>query len=95
MSAHNKTNFLIHSTELPEIVKDLVREAVREIKLESGDPDASMTTREAAAFLKVHPNQMRMYREAGLPAYKQGKEYTFKRGDILAWREKFKTERAA
>ena len=86
-----KTSFLIHDTELPGIVTELVREAVREIKLEHQDPDQSMTTKEAAEFLRVHPNQIRIYREAGLPSFRQGKEYTYRRHDLIEWREKFRT----
>jgi len=51
------------------------------------DPDRSMTTDEAAAFLRVHKTSLLRYVTAGtLRAHRIGKSFTFTRADLINFR---------
>lgn len=52
------------------------------------DPDRSMTTDEAAAFLRVHKTSLLRHVNAGtLRAHRIGKSFTFTRADLMAFRD--------
>jgi hypothetical protein len=56
------------------------------------DPDSSLTTEEAGRFLRVSSATILRYQRAGLPFYK-AKDHgmTFRRRDLIDWREQFRT----
>jgi hypothetical protein len=69
------------------IALDRIAEALEN----QADPDASLTTEEAARFLKVSSASIRRYRDQGLP-YFQIKDHgiRFIRRDLIYWRERYK-----
>jgi len=57
------------------------------------DPDASLTTEEAAKFLKVDTQEVLRYVKLGLPHYEgMGKGFRFVRKDLIEWREKYRNK---
>lgn len=85
-SAHQLKPF-----ELYPVLREL-SDAVRELKesiksLSSPDQFQSLTRREAAALLKVHPQEISRYEILGLPFYRMGKGHRYIRHEILSFRE--------
>jgi len=71
--------------ELSVAIKDLRKVIVAK------DPDRSLTVEEAAEFLKVHPQQIRIETRIGsLPATRIGKRYTYTVADLVNFRERRK-----
>jgi len=57
------------------------------------DPDRSMTTEEAAEFLRIHKTSLLRYAQAGsIPFHQLGKTYTFTRADLIAFRDAYRTD---
>lgn len=55
------------------------------------DPGKIMTTEEVAEFCSVSRREVLRWKESGLPCYAMGKGFRFKREDVEAFRERFKT----
>ena len=55
------------------------------------DLDESLTSEEAANFLKVHKGKLLRYVKFGLPYFRMGKGFRFVRRDLIEFREKFRT----
>ena len=71
-----------------EQLRLLLREAVNEVLAARNDGGSSevLTRDEAAALLKVHPAVVTRYvRTRGLPGRKIGRDWRFKRAEVLAW----------
>ena len=58
--------------------------------------DEIMTTKELMAFLKMSRTKVwGLVRSAGLPAFKLGGDYRYRRSEVLVWLERFRTENSA
>ena len=63
-------------------------------RLDRKDPDleSSMTTDEAADFLKIHKTSLLRYAQGGtIPYHRIGKSFTFCRSDLIRFREGHRT----
>ena len=67
-------------------LRALVREAVRDEVSRTTEESEILTRDDAAALLQVHPVMVTRYvRKEGLPAIPLGREWRFRRSEILAW----------
>jgi len=54
------------------------------------NPDRSLTTKEAAAFLGIHPKELLRYANSGLPHIENmGRGWRFLKKDLIEFRDKF------
>lgn len=69
--------------------RSLVREVIRgELASLAGEAHDVMTRDEAAAMLKVHPKVLVTYvKRFNLPAKRLGREWRFRRSELLRWLE--------
>ena len=71
-------------TELRLLIRDAVREEMA--KLDGTGFDPVLTRLEAAAILKCHPDVVtKRAKSGGLPGFKMGREWRFRRSEIEAW----------
>ena len=85
----------------PFALFSLMRELTNEIRslrdsveaLESHDPGESLTRRQAAALLKVHPQQLARFEMLGLPYYCAGKGHSYVRHELLSFRDNLRSDR--
>jgi excisionase family DNA binding protein len=62
-----------------------LREAFTLSERETLEPEI-LTLKQAAALLKVNTHQIpKLIRREGLPAYRLGKQWRFRRSELLAW----------
>jgi len=55
------------------------------------DGERSLTTEEAAAFLRVHKQEILRYTKSGLPFYEDmGRGFKFLKRDLIAFRENYR-----
>jgi len=67
-----------------------IKEMLLDLNSRRADYEESLTSKEAAAFLKVNRQRLLIFIKLGLPYYDIGKGYTFKRIDLIQFREKFR-----
>jgi hypothetical protein len=78
-------NLCLEFCELRDEIKKL-RQAIAGM-----DNDRSYNVEEAAAFLMVHPQQVRIETRIGaLPSTRIGKRYTYTKADLISFRERRK-----
>lgn len=61
-------------------IKDL-KKAITELRQSLG-PDSMLTTQEAAEYMRVHPQEILRWSAVGLPHYKIGKGFRFRKDDL-------------
>ena len=66
--------------------------ALREQLRYHDHPEPMLTTKEAAEYLKVHPQEILRWVKCGLPYYETGRGWKFRRGEIDKFIQKFKKE---
>lgn len=55
------------------------------------DLERSLTTEEAAAFLKIHKTSLLRFAQGGMITYHRiGKSFTFSRSDLIGFRERYR-----
>lgn len=70
-------------------------ESVTLLRANSPDPEASLTTEEASAFLKIHKQELLRMTKVGLPYYgDMGKGFRFLRRDLIQFRELYRRRTA-
>jgi excisionase family DNA binding protein len=88
---------------LEQILRAAMRDAVREVVREelraahAVNQAAEILTREQAAeLIQVHPAVVTRYvRTRGLPGFKIGRDWRFKRSEVVAWLEASRAKGAA
>lgn len=61
-------------------IKDL-KKAITELRQSLG-PDSMLTTQEAAEYMRVHPQEILRWKAVGLPYYRTGKGFRFRKEDL-------------
>lgn len=77
---------ILSPEQLAELVDRAVDRAVA--KMPRNDLHEVMTRDQAAEFLQCHPAVLTRYvRREGLPSHKLGREWRFKRSELIRWLE--------
>ena len=71
-------------------------QTTKEIRQENAPPDETlMTTTEVMAFLNLSRTKIwTMIQNDGMPAFKFGGDYRFRKSEVLKWMEQYRTNDA-
>jgi len=77
-------------TELAEVTEKLTLAVELIMDDRRGDPERTLNAGEAARFLGVHRKTLLLYTRLGLVYYQIGKNYMFRREDLINFRERYR-----
>jgi excisionase family DNA binding protein len=85
---------LLTPEQLDALLQRAVREAMASVQTSGSDSPDVLTRAQAAELLQVTEHHVtRLHRKEGLPGHKLGREWRYRRSEILAWIAKRKGDR--
>lgn len=73
---------------MTELTADVVRAIIREELERASSPETILTREQVAKLLNVDPHTVTKFvKKKGLPGYAVGREWRFKRSEVLRWME--------
>jgi excisionase family DNA binding protein len=80
--------FQLNTDEFRDLIKEVIREILKEEKLASDSNTSLLNIQEAAALLNLAVATIyEKTSERSIPYYKHGKKIMFKKSELLAWVE--------
>ncbi len=82
------------STKIDSTTGDVVPEESRTVPASAQWDDELLTTRELMAMMKLSRTKIwELVQNNGLPAFKIGGDYRYRRSEVLEWMERYRTDR--